>query len=172
MTECGAALRFVGKQANVAMHLGGDRTMGRFLIVAISALMLVGCDFSPPPSPDARLKPPVDQGPNWTLAARKSFYSTDQGSRLMPLSWFMALKQADGRPFLPAEEGLSRYGYLKNHEDPTTILPVGFTVNKMDGLPDAIGMSCAACHTREIVVEGKPYRIDGGPAIADFQSFM
>ena len=33
-------------------------------------------------------------------------------------------------------------------------------------------MTCAACHTRQISVDGKAYRIDGGPAIADFQSFL
>jgi hypothetical protein len=33
-------------------------------------------------------------------------------------------------------------------------------------------MTCAACHTRQITAEGKAYRIDGGPAIVDFQSFL
>jgi hypothetical protein len=33
-------------------------------------------------------------------------------------------------------------------------------------------MNCSACHTRQITVEGRPYRIDGGPAFADFQSFL
>jgi hypothetical protein len=35
-----------------------------------------------------------------------------------------------------------------------------------------VGMTCAACHTREIVSNGIAYRIDGGPAIVDFQSFL
>ncbi|HSN23883.1 MAG TPA: di-heme-cytochrome C peroxidase, partial [Methylomicrobium sp.] len=43
---------------------------------------------------------------------------------------------------------------------------VGFTVNG-----NAVGITCSACHTREIEVDGKAYRIDGGPAIADFQAF-
>ena len=33
-------------------------------------------------------------------------------------------------------------------------------------------MTCSACHTRQITAEGKSYRIDGGPAIVDFQSFL
>ena len=33
-------------------------------------------------------------------------------------------------------------------------------------------MTCAACHTRQIEVDGVAYRIDGGPAIVDFQSFL
>jgi hypothetical protein len=35
-----------------------------------------------------------------------------------------------------------------------------------------VGMTCAACHTRQIVSGGVAYQIDGGPAIADFQSFL
>ena len=33
-------------------------------------------------------------------------------------------------------------------------------------------MTCSACHTRQIEVGTTSYRIDGGPAISDFQSFM
>ena len=50
-------------------------------------------------------------------------------------------------------------------------LPVGFTVAHGSGGP-VMGMTCAACHTRQIEVAGSSYRIDGGPAIVDFQSFL
>ncbi len=86
----------------------------------------------------------------------------------MPLAWFKALKQADGQPFLA--DGLSRYGYLPNGAD-SNGLPVGFTAAGLKG-NQIVGMTCAACHTRQISVEDKNYRIDGGPAIADFQSFL
>jgi hypothetical protein len=33
-------------------------------------------------------------------------------------------------------------------------------------------MTCSACHTRQIIVAGTKYRIDGGPAIVDFQSLL
>jgi hypothetical protein len=33
-------------------------------------------------------------------------------------------------------------------------------------------MTCSACHTRQIIAEGNTYRIDGGPGIVDFQSFL
>lgn len=33
-------------------------------------------------------------------------------------------------------------------------------------------MNCSACHTRQIEVNGSLYRIDGGPGIVDFQSFL
>ncbi|MEQ1636340.1 MAG: di-heme-cytochrome C peroxidase [Methylococcales bacterium] len=106
----------------------------------------------------------TDQGKNWTTSNRQIFYTQDQGSRIMPLIWIKALKQSNGKPFM--QDSLSRYGYLINENSKPEGLPVGFTVNG-----DAIGMTCAACHTRQIEVKGGAYRIDGGPAIVDFQQF-
>jgi hypothetical protein len=111
----------------------------------------------------------VDQGSNWTAAERKDFYSRDQGSQLMPLRWIKALKQADGAPFLA--DSLGRYGYLPNDWSDPPGLPVGFTVAPSES-GEVIGMTCSACHTRQIEVRGTAYRIDGGPAIVDFQSFL
>lgn len=145
--------------------------MKRVLPAAALVFSQFACAVPPAPpaaQPDALLKPAVEQGPNWTRGTRAQFYSGDQGSRIIPLRWIMALKQANGQPFMA--DNLSRYGYLRNDEAPSS-LPVGFTTNGPDGNA-AIGMTCAACHTREIEVGGKPYRIDGGPAIADFQSFL
>ncbi|MBL3570993.1 hypothetical protein BV509_10070 [Rhodovulum sulfidophilum] len=112
----------------------------------------------------------VDQGDSWTGALRSAFYTQDQGSRIMPLAWMQALTGPDGTPFLA--DSLARYGYLPMPDrDDDATLPVGFTTNESaDGT--AIGMTCAACHTRQIEVGGTAYRIDGGPAIVDFQSFL
>lgn len=104
----------------------------------------------------------------WTNEARLEFYSQDQGSRIIPLAWLKALKQADGQPFL--DGSLSRYGYLENSANGAG-LPVGFSASGPKG-NQIVGMTCAACHTRQIAVEGQNYRIDGGPAIVDFQSFL
>ena len=146
--------------------------MKRFLLVAALTLTQIACGIQPaeqPAVPEALLKPVVDQGSQWYRTTRAAFYSQDQGSRLMPLRWFAALKQANGDPFMA--DNLSRYGYLKNNENAASSLPVGFTTNGPLG-NEAVGMNCAACHTREIHAEGTTYRIDGGPAIADFQSFL
>jgi hypothetical protein len=37
---------------------------------------------------------------------------------------------------------------------------------------EVVGMNCSACHTRQISANGQTYRIDGGPAIVDFQSLL
>jgi mono/diheme cytochrome c family protein len=78
------------------------------------------------------------------------------------------LKLPDGSPFMA--DGLRRYGFLPNKASPAK-LPVGFTAAGHKG-EEAVGMTCAACHTRQIEFRGKPYRIDGGPAIIDFQAFL
>ena len=110
----------------------------------------------------------ADQGARWTEADRKVFYKADQGSRIMPYEWLAALKQKGGTPFLA--DDLTRYGYLKAQNDQNN-LPVGFTVSGPLG-SQTVGMTCAACHTRQISVDGNLYRIDGGPALVDFQSFL
>lgn len=111
----------------------------------------------------------LDQGPEWTPARRRAYYTTDQGSVIMPLAWMEALETRDGAPFLA--DGLARYGYLPLPPDAGSTLPIGFTVATHDGR-EAIGMTCAACHTRQITIEGVDHRIDGGPALADFQAFL
>ncbi|MDA9421814.1 di-heme-cytochrome C peroxidase [Bradyrhizobium sp. CCBAU 53380] len=110
----------------------------------------------------------VDQGPDWTESARADFYVRDQGSRLIMLSWMQALKQRNGEPFLA--DGLSRYGYLRNPGS-TASLPIGFHASGPEGF-QVVGMTCSACHTRQIEVEGKEYRLDGGPGLVDFYALL
>lgn len=120
-------------------------------------------------SAEAQAWTALDQGAAWTTAAREDFYTRDQGSRLMPLRWIYALRQATGEPFMA--DSLRRYGYLPNEASSRVGLPVGFTIALESGV-ETIGMTCAACHTRQIEVGGEAYRIDGGPALADIQSFL
>lgn len=110
----------------------------------------------------------LDQGPNWTAATRADFYTRDQGSRMIPLDWLQALKQSNGQPFLA--DSLARYGYLPNPAN-TNGLPVGFNASGPNGV-QVVGMVCAACHTRQITAEGRSYRVDGGPALVDFQGLL
>jgi hypothetical protein len=134
----------------------------RFLLGLSIAAVLVGPTWAADPIF-------VSQGPNWTQTTRADFYSRDQGSQMMPLAWLLELKQPNGQPFLA--DSLARYGYLPNPANTSTGLPVGFTASGPVGAR-IVGMTCSACHTRQITAEGKTYRIDGGPAIADFQSFL
>jgi hypothetical protein len=106
----------------------------------------------------------IDQGPRWTSATRADFYTRDEGSRLINFSWLQALNGRDGRPFLA--DSMSRYGFLPN-PDNTAGLPVGFHTSGPAGF-QIVGVTCSACHTRQLEVDGKMYRVDGGPALTDF----
>ena len=143
--------------------------IGAALCLGLCSAALCACtpEHAPPDRPSGS---PIllDQGADWTDAARADFYSRDQGSQIMPLAWLEALEQPGGMPFLA--DSLGRYGYLANPAN-NNLLPVGFTAAGPEG-SEIAGMTCAACHTRQISVGGSEYRIDGGPAIADFQSFL
>jgi mono/diheme cytochrome c family protein len=106
----------------------------------------------------------------WSAADRETFYTTGQGSHLIPFAWFKALQQRDSnQPFMADQ--LARYGYLRS--DSPNDLPVGFVV---EAKTEQLGMTCAACHTNELEYQkdSKTYamRLDGAPALADFQQFL
>ena len=113
----------------------------------------------------------------WSAADRNTFYTTSQGSRMMPYAWFKALRRLDvDQPF--AADKLQRYGYLPNDPSPVSNpegLPVGFVI---DGTAASghLGMTCAACHTGQLEYRQdgvtRALRLDGAPANADFQEFL
>jgi mono/diheme cytochrome c family protein len=110
----------------------------------------------------------VEQGRDWSAATRADFYTRDQGSRLINLTWMQALKQRNGESFLA--DGLSRYGFLPN-PGAAGNLPIGIHTAGPKGF-QIVGITCSACHTRDVVVDNKTYRVDGGPAFIDFQAFL
>jgi hypothetical protein len=112
----------------------------------------------------------------WTEDERQAFYTTSQGSHMIPYAWFKALQRLDvDEPF--AGDQLQRYGYLPNDKSKLNPegLPVGFVI---DGEPATgeLGMTCAACHTGQIEYTKngvtQQLRIDGAPASANFQLFL
>jgi hypothetical protein len=126
---------------------------------------------------------PVQTGPvvtyapqGWSDADRDIFYTTTQGSRMMPYAYFKVLQRLDvAEPF--GSDQLQRYGYLPNAvslNNPEG-LPVGFVIDASVA-PEELGMTCAACHTAQLEYqkEGVPHalRLDGAPANADFQRFL
>ena len=114
----------------------------------------------------------LHQGSKWTPNAWKTFYSQDQGSLIMPYSWMVALKEANGQSFL--RDSLARYGYLSNPKSSLNPkgLPVGFLVANPRSPTPQFSVSCAACHTRQLTVNNVNYRVDGGPAFSDGYNFF
>jgi hypothetical protein len=123
----------------------------------------------------------------WTPAQQRFWYYTSQGSRLMPLSWFQALEQPqNSQPFLtPAY--IQSFGLLF---DPGGVegLPIGFASDQTDdssltfskthwfegqgNQEPWVGLTCSACHTAQLEFQGTTIRVDGGPSLFDFQSFI
>jgi hypothetical protein len=123
---------------------------------------------------------------NWPLELSQQFHSISQGTRTLPipLSWLLALEAPHralvGVPFLRAgrfmdDDYILRFGFIKasrNSHNPHG-LPVGFATTPGQNLPgvtystEAVGFTCAACHTGQLTYGGKRYIVDGGPAPTD-----
>jgi hypothetical protein len=125
----------------------------------------------------------VEQG--WSPADKTAWYTTTQGSRLLPLSWLRALEQPDSdKPFL-APEYMAGFHYLPGPGG--SDLPIGFAIDAQDDSQFSAtklrwkeeqsskepwaGMTCSACHSNEITYSGKRLRVEGAPTLSDFQSF-
>jgi hypothetical protein len=150
-----AGARAITRWSGIAMAVSG--------IALVAGLMPLRAQQAPPPGVTY-----LDQGARWKQPERDAFYTQDQGSQVIPLAWIRALDSPNGQPFLA--DSLTRYGYLVNPATDTG-LPVGFTSSGPSG-SEMMGMTCAGCHTRDIEVAGQIYRVDGGPAISDFQAFL
>lgn len=111
----------------------------------------------------------LDQG--WNEVQRQRFYTTSQGSELLPLSWLLGLERPDSEELFLAD-GLARFGYLPNAKSEANPhgLPIGFTEETNGGT--WVGLTCAACHTSQINYHGSVIRIDGGSTDADAYTFL
>ena len=111
---------------------------------------------------------------NWTPEVRQDFYTTSQGSRIMPYDWFLALEVSDGQDSF-VKKMLPALGYLPN-DDATRNpdrLPVGFVLDENHITGERhIGLNCAACHTNQLQYGGDTYQIDGAPALTDMWGLL
>ena len=113
----------------------------------------------------------LDQG--WKPADSLWFYTTTQGSDMMPYDFFMVLEQVGSSELFRSNENMNRYRYLpqKATFSNPDALPVGFVKDDYQG-KEYIGLTCAACHTGQINYRGVGIRIDGGPAGSDMETFL
>ena len=127
---------------------------------------------------------PGDQ--NWSRAQSDQFHFEGQGTGTLPipLAWFLALEQPANHwwqvPFshrgrFARDDYLLRFGFIhaeKSRYNPYG-LPIGLVATPNQhivGIRDpktAIGFTCAACHTGQLLYQGKQYVVDGGPADTD-----
>jgi hypothetical protein len=149
------------------------KAVRRFSLGTLAIMIIFGAaGVAYAQAPAANALPPVtfaEQG--WSAADRENFYTTGQGSHMIPFLWFKALRQAGSdQPFMADQ--LARYGYVRNPNSADD-LPVGFLVEAKTG---QLGMTCAACHTNQLEYQkdgiAHMLRLDGAPALADFQQFL
>lgn len=124
----------------------------------------------------------------WNTQQQSWWYESTQGSRLMPFAWMQALERPDSdQPFL-ADDHMAGFGFLPRTTSFGARLPVGFAIDDNDDTNLSvsklrwfegqgprerwIGLNCSACHTAEINYGDQAMRIDGGPSLVDFQSFV
>src|SRR4051812_41895022 len=113
---------------------------------------------------------------NWSYAEAKEFWFTPQGSMLVPYSWFLNLEQAGSETKFRDDSNMDRLRFLPAEQDARwnpDALPIGFTKEKAKaGNWEMMGLTCAACHTSRIDANGKTVQVEGGPAMADFETFL
>lgn len=143
------------------------RNFFRFALLS-AAVAVAGCAHNIPDDGFVYL----DQG--WSNADRQWFYTTTQGSQLIPYDWFLAVEQAESEDAFRSDANINRYRYLTNvatsYYNPDG-LPVGMTRYEDPAGEAWVGFTCAACHTAQIEYNGSKMRIDGAPALADHTGF-
>ncbi len=144
---------------------------------------------------------PQNWSPGWEWGGREWFHHADQGTTIMPYDWLVALDQPEikiisrtGRFLDP--EYMSRFGFLPSVANPALnpegILPIGWAIhrgfvdptanlkdeNAYNAKPyDAVGLTCAACHTGRLTYVGVNRRkvellIDGGSAMINLRALQ
>ena len=104
---------------------------------------------------------------NWSDDDRQWFYTTPQGSKIMPYAWVMALERTDSSALWV--QNLDRFGFLPNRT--SNVNPDGLPVGLVrDG--QHLGLTCAACHTNQLNFRGTVYQIDGAPTNASLWDFL
>jgi hypothetical protein len=123
---------------------------------------------------------------SWSRDQASEFHHKAQGTHTLPipLSWFLALEAPLNSPFaipffkrerFTDNRYLLRFGFIRDEKGPFNEegLPIGFAVSpyqSINGLSrkeTSVGLTCAACHTGQLVYKDKRYIIDGGPAMID-----
>ncbi|VAW66788.1 FIG00487748: hypothetical protein [hydrothermal vent metagenome] len=121
---------------------------------------------------------PVYLNQGWSPSDSMWFYTTTQGSALIPYDFFAVLEKRDSSALLRSNINMDKYRYLA--QKPSFFnpdgLPVGFAKETYQG-KDYAGYTCAACHTSQVNYTDKDgkttaIRIDGGPSMADMVGFL
>ncbi|MGV6810117.1 MAG: di-heme-cytochrome C peroxidase [bacterium] len=151
----------------------------------------------PPLIPDYHeIKQPVEWlAQNWDEATRTRFHYTSQGTQTMPIpyEWFIHLEQpatsllsvAASQPkqkfsdpdylarmgFIPPNGDINENVWQKKYNPDGLSIGIvkssNIHINGLSGKRNAVGFTCAACHTGTVTYNDKTWGIDGGAANVD-----
>lgn len=141
------------------------------MCLAIGALSVIAAERASAVGTD------LDQA--WSTAQQTGWYESPQGSRWLPLSWFVALEQSNSTALFLADDNVRRFGYeLRTLSGAALRLPRGFVADTTDdaqfqrtrlrwrenqGSKEPwVGMNCSACHTATVSYQGKTLTVIGG----------
>jgi hypothetical protein len=112
---------------------------------------------------------------NWNHETRMEWWYTNQGARIIPYDWFLALERPDSEELVSAKANLEHYRFVAWPADSKWNpdgLPIGFVADKDQTTGTRyFGVTCSACHTGKIAYKGKEYIVEGAPAHHDIDRF-
>ena len=121
----------------------------------------------------------VNLAQGWSREVQDYWYFTSQGTQIIQYDWFLHLEQATNQTRFRSNDNMTRLRYLPQGVTPQNpdALPVGFVKDVNDAVFEEppgewFGINCSACHTAQIEFDGQAIRIEGGPALADFNVFF
>jgi hypothetical protein len=154
-------------------------------IRTVMAVVAASCSPTLPPSEAHAGQVSLDQ--QWTPEQQSWFYHASQGTATfgIPYEWFMALPapELNSTGWLGDPAYLTRFGFIPSkatQQDNPDGLPIGFArgaqqvdprtgaklVNPANGkVLTEFGLTCAACHTGQIIYADTSITIDGGSAM-------
>ena len=151
-----------------------------------SAVHKIKYALTPPELPKYRELETIHLNPEgWGKYNDHWFHNTSQGTATLPIpyDWLIALEEPSSNPWFIffsekkpfVEDYILRLGFIKGAksiENPDG-LPIGLARTESLYFPGigrkaaAVGFTCAACHTGQMIHDDKRYVIDGGPAMTD-----
>jgi len=159
-----------------------------YMVARISAMIdSIGYSLTPPELPEYQDLETVNVNPTgWPNKRADWFHHASQGTATLPVpyEWLLALEAPKSSPWsilLGGDEGrfmdefILRLGFIKLGKTPYNPdgLPIGIAKTEsiyfpgIDQKANAGGFTCAACHTGQVIHDGKRFIIDGGPAMTD-----
>ncbi|MFZ1430498.1 MAG: di-heme-cytochrome C peroxidase [Geminicoccaceae bacterium] len=144
----------------------------RAVAVAAAALFLAGQAVS---SPAIAAPQRVELNQGWSKDEAEFYAHANEGTNIAPLPFLLNLPdpQVAGGKFL--DRLTTQYGFIASA--PSSLnphgLPVGFAIDtrpRIFGDRDYVGITCSACHTRQLTYGNVVMPVHGGPALADLQA--